>query len=447
MRVAILSQFYPPEPLAAANRIAAMARAFAEAGDEVRVYTAMPSFPDGVVPEGYRGRTHALERDGAVTVERVWTYASAASPGNRILNWLSVALGIGLRVVAVRERFDVIVVSSPPITLALPALLGAAAHRARLVVDIRDVFPDVAVKIGAWQAGSPIARIVGRVADALYARAVLVTSVTQPQCEEIVARGVPRAKVLLASNGFDPVESSAEPPVPPVPGVRDVVYVGNMGLSMGLDVVLDAAARLRDDPTIRFVMIGGGTAAAGLRARAAAERLTNVVFTGPRPRGEAARALEVAAAMVVPLRASITDTLPTKLFDAMVAGTPIVLSAGGEARRVVELAEAGLVVPPEDRRRARARHSSAARRPRPAGAVPRRRPGLRPRELRPFGRDEGARCARARAERAVEGRIAAGLRGDVELDRGMVERGVGALRRRRRLLERRAAARRRRPPA
>ena len=121
-----------------------------------------------------------------------------------------------------------------------------------------------------------------------------------------------------------------------------------MGLSMVLDVVLDAAALLRDDPAIRFVMIGGGSAAAGLRARAAAEGLTNVVFTGPLPREDAARALQDAALTVVPLVATITDTLPTKLFDAMIAGTPIVLSANGEARRVVERSGAGVVVEPEN---------------------------------------------------------------------------------------------------
>jgi colanic acid biosynthesis glycosyl transferase WcaI len=348
VRVALISQFCPPEPLAAANRISAMARAFAQAGDDVHVYTAMPSFPDGVIPPAYRGRRHAVETDGRITVERVWTYASAATPGNRILNWLSVALGIARRIVAVKQKYDVVVVSSPPITLALPALAAAFAHVAPLVVDIRDVFPDVAVKMGAWKPGSPLARIVGRVADALYARAALVTSVTAPQCAEIVARGVDPAKVALYSNGFDPVEPSAQPPVPPLPGVRDVVYAGNMGLSMALEVVIDAAARLRDDPTIRFVMIGGGSAAAGLRARAAAAGLTNVVFTGPLPRADAARAMADAAAAVVPLVATIADTLPTKLFDAMIAGTPIVLSAGGEAKRVLELAGAGIVVPPED---------------------------------------------------------------------------------------------------
>ncbi|MDQ6941139.1 MAG: glycosyltransferase family 4 protein [Candidatus Eremiobacteraeota bacterium] len=348
MRVAVISQFYPPEPLAAANRISAMARALADAGDEVRVYTGLPSFPDGVIPEAYRGHRHLVESDGRVVVERVWTYASAASPLNRILNWLSVAAGIARRIIAVRERFDVIVVSSPPITLALPAFAAATAHGAPLVVDIRDVFPDVAVKIGAWKADSPVARIVGRVADALYARASFVTSVTQPQCDEIVARGVPPSKVWLATNGFDPVVSSTVAPFAALPGVRDIVYVGNMGLSMALDGVIDAAVLLKDDPTIRFVMIGGGSAAAGLRARAASNGLSNMLFTGPLPRADAARALVDAAATVVPLIASIVDTLPTKLFDAMIAGTPIVLSASGEAKRVVERADAGLVVAPED---------------------------------------------------------------------------------------------------
>ncbi len=72
-RIAILSQFYPPEPCAAANRVAALARALAESGNEVHVYTAMPSFPQGAVTAPYRGRVHAVERDGPVTVERTWT--------------------------------------------------------------------------------------------------------------------------------------------------------------------------------------------------------------------------------------------------------------------------------------------------------------------------------------------------------------------------------------
>ena len=349
MKIAIVSQFYAPEPAAAANRVAAMARAFAAAGNDVRVYTGMPSFPDGVIAPPYRGKRHAVESDGAVTVERVWTYASGTSlSGNRLANWLSVAAGVAHRIVASRTRFDAIVVSSPPITLALPALLGAFAHVAPLLVDVRDVWPEIAVAMGSWAPGSRLATLVGRIADTMYARAALVTCVTETAREQIVARGADPAKVLLVPNGFDPVVPAAQAPVAPLPGVRDVVYVGNMGLATGLEVVIDAAALLRADATIRFVLIGGGADAARLRARVRSAGLHNVAFTGPLPRAAARRALADAAATVVPRVATIADSLPTKLFDAMLVGTPVVLSAAGEARRLVERADAGLAVTPGD---------------------------------------------------------------------------------------------------
>ena len=347
-RIALVSQFFAPEPCAAANRVGAMAQALAAAGHEVRVYTGMPSFPEGTVQPAYRGRRHAVERYGEVTVERVLTYAGRALPGGRVLNWLSVAAGIAIRIAAVRERYDLVIVSSPPITLAAPALLGAFAHGAPLIVDVRDVFPDVAVKMGAWKADSMLARVVGRVADALYARAALITPVTETASAEIAARGVPPAKIALTPNGFDVVAAAEQPPYAPLPGVRDIVYVGNMGLATGLDVVLDAAAVLRDDATLRFMLIGEGADAERLRARARAEGLANVVFTGPLPRADALRAMADAALTVVPLVATILDSLPTKLFDAMLVATPIVLSAAGEARRLVERADAGLAVAPGD---------------------------------------------------------------------------------------------------
>jgi glycosyltransferase involved in cell wall biosynthesis len=347
-RIAIVSQFFAPEPCAAANRVGAMAQALAAAGHEVRVYTGMPSFPLGIVQETYRGRFHALEHHGDVTVERVWTYAGRALPGGRILNWLSVAAGIAVQIAAVRERYDLVIVSSPPITLALPALLGAFAHGAPLVVDVRDVFPDVAVKMGAWKADSMLARIVGRVADALYARAALITPVTETATSEIAARGVPAPKIVLTPNGFDAVAPSDQSPYAALPGVRDIVYVGNMGLATGLDVVLDAAAELRGDASLRFMLIGDGADAERLRARVRAEGLANVVFTGPLPRPDALRAMADAALTVVPLVATIADSLPTKLFDAMLVGTPIVLSAAGEAKRLVERCGAGLAVEPGD---------------------------------------------------------------------------------------------------
>ncbi len=348
-RIALLTQFFPPEPAAAANRMAAMSGALARAGNDVRVYTALPSFPDGRIFDGYPSGDGAIERHGPVSVERCRTYVGGLGRrGGRILHWLSVALDMTRRVVLARPGFDLIVVSSPPITLALPALAASFLRRTPLVVDIRDVFPDVAVQMGIWNAGSPVARIVGFVADRLYARAVLVTCVNEKAREEIAARGVPAEKIHLAVNGFDEVAPAAEPPYPSLQGVRDVVFVGNMGLATGLDVVLDAAALLAGDATIRFVLIGAGAEAARLRARAESERLTNVVFTGALAREKAFRALGDADATVIPLNPTVLNMMPTKMFDAMLVGVPMVVSAAGQAKSLVEQADAGLAVVPGD---------------------------------------------------------------------------------------------------
>ena len=197
--------------------------------------------------------------------------------------------------------------------------------------------------------------------------------------------------MLLAPNGFDPVVPADEPPVAPLAGVHDVVYVGNMGLATGLDVVLDAAALLRDEP-IRFVLVGAGADAERLRARAANERLANVVFTGSLPRPGAMRALHDCALTVVPLVASITDSLPTKLFDAMQSARPS--CSARPARRAA-------------RRTRRRRHR-------------RRRPATRPRSP--------TRSARVAADAALRERFAANGRAFVtaHYDRAAVMRDFAA---------------------
>jgi glycosyltransferase involved in cell wall biosynthesis len=347
--ILILTQFYPPEATAGSNRVSAVARALAQAGEDVTVVTGRPSFPDGVIPSAYRGRGRADERDGQVRVRRVWTYASPRlRTVDRVANWLSVSVGALWYILTRREPVDIVLVSTPPITLALPALAGALRHRARLVLDVRDVYPEIAVKLGVWRSGSLLARAVAFVSEQLYRHASLIFAVTRSAADEIAAHGVPLEKIVIARNGFDPVQAVTQGLVPRSNGEFVVAYAGNMGVATGMGVVLDAARLLRPVDGYRFLLVGGGAESGDVARRIEREQLHNVTMLGAQPREIAAAIVRDADVSLVPLKRGLDHSLPTKLFDALAQGTPVIVCADGEAKTFVETSGGGIVVPPED---------------------------------------------------------------------------------------------------
>jgi glycosyltransferase involved in cell wall biosynthesis len=350
-RILIFTQFYPPEATAGSNRVSAVARALAQAGEDVTVVTGRPSFPDGVIPPAYRGRGGADERDGQVRVRRVWTYASPRlRTVDRVANWLSVAVGALWYVLTRREPVDIVLVSTPPITLALPALAGALRHRARLVLDVRDVYPEIAVKLGVWKRESLLTRVVSFVSEQLYRKASVIFAMTRTAAQEIGSHGVASEKIVVAPNGFDRVASVAQPFVQRSNGEFVIAYAGNMGVATGMHVVLDAAGQLEPAADYQFLLVGGGSECGDVAQRIEREQLDNVTLLGAQPREIAAAIVRDADVSLVPLKRGVDDCVPTKLFDALAQGTPVIVCADGEARFFVELSGGGIVVPPEDGR-------------------------------------------------------------------------------------------------
>jgi len=348
-RIVIVTQFYPPETTAGSNRVCAIAHALAQAGEVVAVVTGQPSFPDGVIPEKYTGRAARDECDGPIRIQRVWTYASPRLRTiDRLLNWMSVSVGATLHLLARREPVDVVLVSTPPITLALPALVAAARHHARLVLDVRDVYPEIAVKLGIWKPHSVLARLVGTVSEWLYRRSSLIFAVTESATAEIVAHGVSPDKLVIAPNGFDRTHETSRPAQGRPNGKFVVAYAGNMGVATGLDVVLDAAQLLEPNDNFQFVLVGGGAQCNILARRIERERLRNVTLLGAQPRDVATAIVRDADVCLVPLKRGVDDSLPSKLFDALAHGTPVIVCADGEAKAFIERSGGGIAVPPED---------------------------------------------------------------------------------------------------
>jgi glycosyltransferase involved in cell wall biosynthesis len=352
LRVLYVSQYFVRGDQPGGVRHWHHTRALAERGHEVHVVTSFVQHKERHVPDEYRGRriVRAIE-DGLV----VWrTYAT---PGygrdlrSRLANYLSFAfwaLVAGLRA----PRPAVVVASSPSLPAAAGAAVVAFVKRAPLVLEVRDLWPDSAVAMGLIRRGSALDRVAKALEWFCYRRAAHVIALTEGIRDGVVAKGVPSARVTLITNGVDLVDQAPEPADVPVPDDAFVaMYVGAHGTYSSLGTLIDAADRLRDDASVRFVLVGGGDQKAALQADAERRGLVNVLFVDPVPKRDVPAWLAKADVCLLPYqdRPLFAGALPNKTFDYMGAAKPIIAAVPpGELSRLVERSGCGFAIRPDD---------------------------------------------------------------------------------------------------
>jgi len=352
MRVIILTQYYPPEMGAPQGRLSALAAELARRGHAATVLTAMPSYPAGRVDPRYGGVFRREQVDGAEVV-RAWihpTRRTAFVP--RVASYLSFALSSAVAGAAALPRADFLLVESPPLLLGPTAVALARLKGARLVFNVSDLWPESAVRLGALRPGGAAHRLALRLEAFCYRAAWMVTG----QSREIVAdvaRRFPATRTWHLSNGVDP--SAFRPD--PGRAARDLlggaggcvaVYAGLHGLAQGLRQLLDAAEALRDLPSLRIVLVGDGPEKEALAAEVRARGLGSVAFLDAVARERVPALLAAADVVLVPLATALPGAVPSKLYEAMASGRPVVLAAAGEAAQIVRDADAGVVVSPGD---------------------------------------------------------------------------------------------------
>ncbi len=352
LRVIILTQYYPPEIGAPQARLHELTRALVAAGHDTVVLTAMPSYPVGRVYDGYGGLFRRESRDGA-DVLRTWAYANQ-SPAliKRLANYLSFVFSSLVGGLLFLPKADYLICESPPVFLGLTAFTLSAAKGARWIFNVSDLWTDTAVRVNALSEGWKL-RLAVKLEASCYRRAWRVSG----QSREITSliedrhRGV---RTYHFSNGvnvemFDPAlrteEARRELGFDPY---CVVLYSGLHGLAQGLMQVLEAARLLKDEAGLRFVLIGDGPEKQKLIVAAQRMGLDNVEFRDPAPREQMPRVVCSADIGLVPLKSRIPGAVPSKLYEAMGCGIPVVLAAAGEPADIVESAGCGLVAPPGD---------------------------------------------------------------------------------------------------
>jgi colanic acid biosynthesis glycosyl transferase WcaI len=348
LRFLILTQYFPPEVGAPQVRLLAIAKELQRRGHKVDVVTAMPNYPTGKVFPAYRGRWIVREDVDGLPVTRTWIYAASGSRIRaRLFGYFSFAvtsLAGCLRI----PRPDLIFVESPPLFLGFTAWLASRLRRTRYVFNVSDLWPESAVQLGIITNRTLIA-----MAEALerfcYRRSHRVCAVTDSIRDRIST--VPgAAPVLLLPNGTDlhifrKISNAA--PNGLAPGEVTFLFAGTHGYAQGLDVILEAAALMRQRVEIRFLLVGDGPEKPRLRKAAAA--LANVSFLDSMPVTAMPELYSACRASIVPLRKVdlFKGARPSKILPSLACETPVIYAGEGETAELIKDSACGLVVAPE----------------------------------------------------------------------------------------------------
>jgi colanic acid biosynthesis glycosyl transferase WcaI len=345
---------------APAARAAELSRLWATHGHHVTVLTGFPNHPTGVVPRDYRDRLRRLivrEQVDGVDVVRTWLWPLPNRRSwERMLNYTSFFLSAAATGTFL-PKAEVVIGTSPQLLVGLSAWWIARCQRVPFIFEVRDLWPESLVAVGAGKPHSPLHRTLFRIAKFLYREADHIVVVTRAFKTYLVERwNISPNKISIVENGVDTRlfhpdadSSNLRRSVGPE-GTFVVSYIGTMGMAHGLETVLEAAFLLQfRAPHIRFLLIGEGAEKTRLQNLAASQRLSNVRFLDQQSRNQVPACICASDACLVPLKKAdlFKTVLPTKLLEFMSCACPVVLAVDGESRRIVEEAGAGIFVNPQ----------------------------------------------------------------------------------------------------
>jgi colanic acid biosynthesis glycosyl transferase WcaI len=356
MKVLFVSENFPPETNAAATRVYERALYWIADGHQVTVVTSAPNFPTGRLMGGYANRWHQVEDMDGIRVVRVKTFM-APNRGRiaRTLDFLSFMVS-GFAAGLFEDRPDVVAATSPQFFAAVTGWALAAARRRPFVFELGDLWPESISAVGAVRPGLAL-RCLERLELFLYRRAAAVAALSPAFKKNLVGRGIPPGKIAVVMNGVDIDRYGPRPPDEELArewnlaGRFVVGYMGTHGMAHALDNVLDAAEALAEEDQVRFLLVGAGAERDALIAEGERRGLTNVVFAPAQAKERMAAVWSLCDVALVHLKdlPLFTGVIPSKLFEAMGMGLPILLAAPvGEAARIVRDHDCGLCVPAQD---------------------------------------------------------------------------------------------------
>jgi glycosyltransferase involved in cell wall biosynthesis len=345
MHILFLTDNFPPEVNAPASRTFEHCREWVRAGAQVTIITCAPNFPKGHVFEGYKNRLWQSEVIDGIKVIRVWSYITANEGFvKRILDYQSFMVSAIVASVFVR-RVDIVIGTSPQFFTACAAWSVSKLKRIPWIFELRDMWPESIKAVGAMR-DSAVIRWLEKLEQFLYRSADRIVSVTHAFKRTLIHRGIDGDKIDVVTNGVNSARFSPKPKDAELEhqyglqGKFVAGYIGTHGMAHALETLLNAAAQLQALPEgqdVRFLFLGDGARKAGLQQQAQDIGLHNVIFLDSVPKEEVARYWSLLDVSVTHLRNTelFTTVIPSKIFECMGMGIPILHGVPGESADIV----------------------------------------------------------------------------------------------------------------
>lgn len=353
MHLLFLTDNFPPEVNAPASRTFEHCREWVRKGHRVTVITCAPNFPKGKVFDGYHNKAFQTETIEGIEVIRVWSYITANEGFvRRILDYLSFMASAIVASPRVR-RVDLVIGTSPQFFTAVAAYVVSRMKRIPYVFELRDLWPESIKAVGAMKESFAI-RMLERLEMFLYRKAARIVSVTESFKQVLMRRGIESAKIEVVTNGVDVSQFKPRPKDPELTrklgleGKFVAGYIGTHGMAHALETLLQAADRLRGQ-NFAFIFLGDGARKQALREMADQMKLDNVVFIDSVPKADVPKYWSLLDVSIIHLRKTelFTTVIPSKLFECMGMGIPVLHGVEGESADIVRREQVGIPFEPE----------------------------------------------------------------------------------------------------
>jgi glycosyltransferase involved in cell wall biosynthesis len=350
MDIVVYSHYFVPEIGAPSARIHDLAQEWIRAGHSASVVTCFPNHPTGRLYAGYDAGCYMHETVDGIGVHRIWSYVT---PNRGIVKRTIGHVSFLASSLAIRSRTigpaDVVIGTSPTLFAAIAAERAARRRHIPFVMEVRDLWPALFADLGILRNRTLLGAL-EKLELWLYRQARGIVTVTESFRQNLISRGVPAEKIVTIPNGADLAFWRSSLANPTTTGKFTVLYIGAHGISQGLSAIVDAAVLLRDLADVEIVFVGEGADKPAIVEKARSLALTNVRFLDSVDKAGVRDHYAAADVCLVPLRdiPLFSTFIPSKMFEILAMGRPIVASLCGEAADILSRSGAAVIVPPED---------------------------------------------------------------------------------------------------